>query len=623
MCGISGFLHLDTDRKASAKVIKRMTDIMTYRGPDGEGFCIKDNLAFGHRRLAIIDLNTGEQPMYSVDNTIVVVFNGEIYNYLELKRELQDLGCYFRTDSDTEIIINAYRIWGNDCQNHFNGMWAFALWDDLLKRLLISRDRIGEKPLYYAVYDNTLVFASEIKGILSYGVPKIPNLELLEIYLSLGYIPTPFTFFKDIHKLKAGHYLIASGENISVQQYWDLPEIDESDMYVNKKDVYEHFGNLLRDSVKLRMKSDVAYGAFLSGGLDSSSVVALMSEISSYPIETFTIGFNDKAYDERDLAKEVAERFYTNHHEQIVEPDTFTRSLYNIIHHYDEPFGDSSAIPTGQVSKFASSKVKMVLTGDGGDELLSGYGIYQTEKFSSYYQSIPGPVRRSIPNMMSWISKPFKNSIRYKLNWIQDIFYSANLGFEDRYLSKASFVDLPTLKLMTKGEKVYPVEDFVEDFMSKCSYRDPFYKLMYLNLKLSLPDDMLVKVDRMSMAYSLETRAPFLDHRLVEYMVRVHKNIKMNNFERKTILRQSVGKKLPLSLLKAPKRGFSVPLHQWFKDDSFKDSLRTLEKSIPYLNNKVVSSVIRKNASGEKNYGNFIWMLYVLDKTLADLQVSV
>lgn len=619
MCGIVGFLHFDTEKEVDSKVIKRMTDSISYRGPDGEGFYLYKNLALGHRRLSIIDLSTGNQPMFSNDGSLALVFNGEIYNYLELRDELKKDGYQFSTSSDSEVIITAYQKWGIDCQSKFNGMWAFALWDDNKSQLFLSRDRIGEKPLHYSVYDNTVIFGSEIKSLFEYGIPKIPNLELLEIYLSLSYIPAPFTFYKNIHKLKAGHCLVIQGNDVKEHQYWDLPEIDENNMVTDKSNVFENFENLFSDSVRLRMRSDVPYGAFLSGGLDSSSIVSLMSKISSYPIETFTIGFKEKYFDERYLASLVADKFHTNHHEYIVEPESFDNSLKNIAFHYDEPFGDSSAIPTGFVSKFAASEVKMVLTGDGGDEVLSGYSIYQGEKFASQYNKLPPWAQTGIPLLLSLISKPLKGSLRYRLNRAEEVCNSSNLSFQNRFISKAACVDLSTIKQIVRNEKVYVIEDFLADFMKNCNYKDPFYQLMFLNQKLSLPDDMLTKVDRMSMAYSLETRTPFLDFRLVEYMAHVHKDIKMNRYERKTILRNTLGRRLPKPLLIAPKKGFGPPLREWFKDNSFNKKLENL-KEIPHLNTEVIQTIIDKNKTRKKDYGNFIWMLIILNKNLLNLE---
>ena len=373
MCGIAGIFHFDPSRSVNESVLKKMTTTLSHRGPDGEGFYCKNNIGLGHRRLAIIDLTTGDQPIFNEDKSIAIIFNGEIYNYVELRDELRKLGCSFRTNSDTEVIIRAYETWGTDCQNKLNGMWAFALWDEKKNQLFISRDRIGEKPLYYSTHDNTFVFGSEIKSVLAYGCPRIPNLELTELYLTLGYVPAPYTFYKNISKLQAGHYLIVSQNSVQEKKYWDMPEIDEDNMISDKKQVYEQFENLLRDSVRIRMRSDVPYGAFLSGGLDSAGIVALMSEISKEPVRTFTIGFKEKMFDERKLAAEVAQKFKTDHHEYMIEHAAFDNALKNVMYHFDEPFGDSSALPTGQVSKIAVQKVKMVLTGDGGDEVLSGY----------------------------------------------------------------------------------------------------------------------------------------------------------------------------------------------------------------------------------------------------------
>ena len=616
MCGIAGILHFNTDRAVDSSAIRRMTDAVAHRGPDGEGFHVCKNLAFGHRRLSIIDLSTGDQPMFSDDRSIVLIFNGEIYNYVELREELRTLGHVFHTNSDTEVIIKAYQQWNVECQKKLNGMWAFALWDYTQQQLFISRDRMGEKPLHYAVVDNTFLFGSEIKSLFAYGFPKIYNLEMLEIYFALGYIPAPATFFKNIYKLRAGSYLLIKAGEVKECKYWDLPEIDEDNMLHNRDEIFEKFQAILKDSVRIQMRSDVPYGAFLSGGLDSSSVVELMSETSSFPVETFTIGFKEKSFDERHLSKLVSDRFHTNHHEQLVSPDTFDESLRHVVFYHDEPFADSSSIATSHVSRFAASKVKMVLTGDGGDEVLSGYTNYQGEKFTAQYQKLPGWVRKGLPDLFSFLSKPFNNSFRLKLNRIQNVCSSSNLDFQNRYLVKSAGISLDLVRQINTGKEIYPVEEFLNDFLQGCNYKDPFYKLMYLNLKLSLPDDMLVKIDRMSMSHSLETRAPFLDYRLVEYMVQVHKNIKMKNYERKTVLRETVGQKLPGAILKAPKKGFSVPLRFWFREGLLKEKIKDLKNISPLVNGTLVDGLIRSNADGKEDNGNMIWKLFVLNKVI-------
>lgn len=620
MCGIAGFIHFEQSRQASSETLKKMTDCIAYRGPDGEGAYLEQQLALGHRRLSIIDLSTGDQPMFSEDGKLAVVFNGEIYNYIELKAELQAAGYQFRTHSDTEVILKGWEHWGPDCQKKFNGMWAFALWDGRRKELFISRDRIGEKPVIWTEYDQTLLFGSEIKCLFAYGVPRQKDESLLEIYLTLGYIPAPLTYFRNIKKLQPGHYLHVTNGQVREIAYWTLPKHDEQAMLTDENKVYEQFEYLLTDSVKIRMRSDVPFGAFLSGGLDSSSIVALMSAQSSFPVETFTIGFNDKAYDERDLAAAVARKYRTNHHEHVVIPDLFDNSLDSIVYHYDEPFGDSSAIPTGYVSRFAASKVKMVLTGDGGDEVLSGYTVYQGEKFTARYRSVPSLIRKPGLETVRVLSRLFRGSLRYKLNRVCDVCDAAELSFLDRVISKQSWASISTVKRLLGNTKVYPVKEFLEEKMKNCHYQDPFYRMMYFNSTVSLPDDMLVKVDRMSMAHSLETRTPFLDPRLIEFMTGVHKNIKMKGYERKTVLRNTIGKQLPLSLLHAPKKGFAVPLREWFKDGSFENRLDSILNGFDQRQRAVLQEVIRDNRIGARDYGNFIWMLFALQKVNADGQ---
>lgn len=618
MCGIAGYINFDKEKVASQDILKKMTDVISHRGPDGEGFYLNKNVGLGHRRLAIIDLATGAQPMFSDDKSLSIVFNGEIYNYVELKAELKLLGHTFKTTSDTEVILHSYLEWGTDCQNKLNGCWSLALWDDNKKYLFISRDRLGEKPLHYSVWKNSFIFGSEIKCLFAYGVPAEQDFSLTELFFFLKFIPAPYTFFKDIKKLKPGHFLIVKDGNVNEYKYWDLPEIDEYNMLSNKQEIYKEFESLLDSSVEMQMRCDVPFGALLSGGLDSASIVALMSKKSKFPIETFTIGYEHSAFDETDLAQDVADMYKTNHHVYKVVSESFDDSLNRVLYHYDEPFGDSSAIPTGIVSAFARKHVKMVLTGDGGDEVLSGYPSFQGVKFSSYYKKAPGFVRRGIPNAMSVISKSASGTTRYTLNRYERLFRSANLDFVSSMVERMPTNEISSIKeLFVNTKELYRIEDYTIDFLSECTYKDDFYKLMYLSYKLFLPEDMLVKVDRMSMAHSLEARVPFLDHRLVEYTAKVDKNVKMEKFERKSILRNSIGKKkLPQSLLKASKKGFRVPLVEWFKEPSMKDTLDKLYMKDFGLNKEVIKKVITENTTGKKDNSNLIWMLIILQKTL-------
>ncbi|MBX7045895.1 MAG: asparagine synthase (glutamine-hydrolyzing) [Ignavibacteria bacterium] len=617
MCGIAGYINFDIQKSASSEIIKKMTDIIAHRGPDGEGFYVKDNLALGHRRLSIIDLSTGSQPMYNKDKSLVIVFNGEIYNYIELREELKTLGYSFVTTSDTEVIINAYEEWGTNCQLKLNGCWAFAIWDSRKNILFISRDRFGEKPLHYSVWDNTFVFGSEIKSLFAYGVPDEKDFSLVELYFFLKFIPAPYSFFKQVKKLKPGHYLIVRDGGIKEYKYWDLPEIDEHNMITDKNSVYDNFESLLKDSVKIRMRSDVPYGALLSGGLDSAAVVSLMSEISSHPVETFTIGYDYADFDERELAQAVAERYKTNHHVYEVLPESFDESLKKILFHYDEPFGDASAIPTGIVSAFARKHVKMVLSGDGGDEVLSGYPGYQGVKFSERFKKYPSFIRSGAKGSLSLASKPAKGTLRYKLNRYRRLLRTAELDFNDSMIERLPTNDASVLKSLVCDKKnLYSIKDFLNDFMNSCTYKDDFYRMMYFDFKLIFPEDMLVKVDRMSMAHSLEARIPFNDHRLVEYMAHVHKDIKMEGYTRKSILRNTVGKKLPPSLLSASKKGFRVPIVEWFKSSEFLSKFKKLYTDNSMLNAVVIKSLIDENTSGKKDNSNIIWMIVILEESI-------
>jgi asparagine synthase (glutamine-hydrolysing) len=619
MCGIAGYFHFESERRADFAVIKKMTDIIAHRGPDGDGYFVMNNIAFGHRRLSIIDLTTGDQPMYNEDKSIVLIFNGEIYNYIELREELRSLGHKFITNSDAEVIINSYTQWGTDCQTHFNGMWAFALWDDKLKRLFISRDRIGEKPLYFSCYDNTLIFGSEIKAIVAYGVPRKPRVELTELFLSLSFVPAPYTFYENIYQLKAGNYLLVNCKRIVEKPYWDLPDISEKDLTKDVKTVEEKFIHLFYDSVKIRMRSDVDFGAFLSGGLDSSCVVGAMANHTNKPIQTFTIGSDNRQFDERVLAKLVSQKFKTVHHEGLITSELFDEALNHVIKQYDDPFGDSSAIPTEQISKYASHFVKMVLTGDGGDEVLSGYTTYQGEIFAEHYQNIPSSIRKIIPGLIEITSSFFSGNLRYKLNRIVNVLESSNLPFEQRLLSKlCSTSQVNLARIITPELETISFFDFYHDVMKNCKFTDPFYKLMYFQHKVTLPGDMLAKVDRMSMAHSIETRLPFLDYRIIELLFTVHKKLKMSGLTNKAILRNTIANQiLPIELLRARKKGFSVPLREWFKEDNL------IDKTVDLINNNSgelfysqqgILKLINENSSARSDAGNFIWAFLVLRK---------
>lgn len=619
MCGIAGILNLDKSEKLSKDVLKKMADTIAYRGPDGEGFFVDTFVGLAHRRLSIIDLEGGDQPMFNTRGDISIVFNGEIYNYVELRQELKQLGHTFQSSSDTEVIIKAYEQWGFGCQEKFNGMWAFAIWDARAQHLFLSRDRLGEKPLNYMQYKNMFLFGSEIKSILAYTGAVTPNSEMNELYMFLGYVPSPNTFYTDIKKLAAGKYLVVKNGKINEHTYWDLPAIGESDLRTDAEQINAELNELLFDSVRIRMRSDVPYGAFLSGGLDSSAIVSTMSEISSFPVKTFTIGFEEKAFDERSNAKIVAEKFKTEHTEEIVDKSSLETSIQKILHHFDEPFADPAAIPTSFLAQSASKHVKMVLTGDGGDEVFAGYSNYQSELFSTKYRkNLPGFVKTGLPNLVHLLSKIVTGNSRYKLNRVKRVLDSFNMPFDERLISKFIKIAPDQMKELLNKQS-YPIEEFISSTLNDCSLKDPFYRLNYYNLKVSLPDQMLVKVDKISMANSLETRAPLLDYRIVELMYQVDKSIKMPSYKDKGVkhcLKKVMANKLPSEIVNRRKQGFEVPLREWFKDGEFENMINAGYGNTG-LNANMINSLISENNKGQFDHGTLLWRILLLQKWMS------
>ena len=625
MCGVCGVYSISGQSSIDVNALKRMNDLLSHRGPDEEGLFIDDanGIGLGHKRLSIIDLDEGQQPMSlkAGDEEFTITYNGEIYNYIELKEELEMMGYKFKTNSDTEVLLMSYLEWGEDCVSHFNGVWAFAIWRASDKSLFISRDRIGEKPLYYYLDRDRIYFASELSPLLNTNLKITPNFEVLKLYLLLCFVPAPHTFYKEIKQLEAGHNILIQGGSVTFKKYWDLPLIDESSLLKNTPKVQKEFEVLLQDSVRLRMRSDVPFGAFLSGGLDSSSIVSIMSQYSNNEVSTFSIGSEEKDFDERALARMVADQYATSHHEKVVEPEIYEDSLVKVLDHFGEPFGDSSAIMTRIVSDLASQHVKMVLTGDGGDEVLSGYTTYQGEKFASYYQKIPRLVGKSIPQIISFLSQPLSNRYRYKANRVSSVLKSSLLSFVDRLSIKTGQLSPYLINQLTdiNAKKIGWEEFYHNKFSFLPVSLNNFYRLMYWNLKVSLPDDMLRKVDRMSMACSLEARIPFLDHRLIELMVAVDKKVKMNKFQRKSILRNTTAKSLPKPLLRAKKMGFSVPMREWFKKAELLKSVRDLGDLHEHLDRTVWTRILENNQAGQLDAGNFIWSVAILKKWIERL----
>ena len=620
MCGIAGFVHFDAHKPVDTDLLRRITRVLQHRGPDGEGYWVSGNVGLGHRRLAIIDLQTGDQPMSSADGAVTIVFNGEIYNYLELREELASRGHRFRTSSDTEIILAAYREWGTTCVEHFNGMWAFALWDEHEKKLFCSRDRAGEKPFYYAVAGATFVFGSEIKALFAYGLPKSLDLEVLDAYLCFTYVPGAQTFFKGIRKLRPGHSLVVRAGTVQESAYWELKIAPSQEARTDESRILEEFESLFESSVALRMRSDVPFGAFLSGGLDSSSVVAVMSGISSSPVQTCTIGFDNPAFDERHLARLVANKFHTKHSELLVNPIDADQLLPKLALHYDEPFGDSSALPSYLVSQIASKRVKMVLTGDGGDEVLCGYTIHVGEKIATLIDRLPSRVgKRMLPACATAARRVARGGSKRKLLRLERVVHSSAMDFEDRLESKQSGFSRSERYKLIQSRAARPARDYILEAIRPVRDRDNFTKLNYWLTKVALPDDMLCKLDRASMAHALETRTPFLDHRIIELMANVSMALKLKYFQRKTVLRKTVARRLPPELLSASKRGFAVPLCEWVQRGSVDGlearAFRAADSGL--LSKQALRGILTEHKMGNRDASQAVWCLCMLAEHLS------
>jgi len=537
--------------------------VMRHRGPDDQGTFLKNGVALGIRRLAIIDVASGHQPVCNEDGTSWVVFNGEIYNFQSLRQELETRGHVFRTHSDTETIVHAYEEYGNDCVRHLRGMFAFAVWDDRERKLFIARDRTGEKPLYYTVTPKgTFVFGSELKCLLQYPeADRSISVEAVDAYLTLGYVPEPLSIFEGIFKLPAGHALTLHAGRVTVEEYWDFC-YEQAEQRMSEHEYLEQLRHLLQESVRLRMIADVPLGAFLSGGVDSSTIVGLMARVQRLPVRTFSIGFEEDKFNELHHARIVARHFGTEHHEVIVTPP-MCDIIDELAWHFDEPFADSSAIPTYLVSKLAREYVTVVLSGDGGDELFAGYDRYIVHQRRNGFSKIPRAIRA---NLLQPLSRSLPTGARGR-NFLNNI----SLDPLDRYLDSLSlFTELNKLSLYSPnfqeelGEESLP-KRAAHNYAVRATSGHFLDTLQYLDSKMYLPGDILTKVDRMSMAVSLEARAPFLDHKLIEFVTKIPANLKLCGTTTKHILKRAVQGLVPDAILHRPKHGFGVPIEEWIQ----------------------------------------------------------
>lgn len=611
MCGIAGYLSYK--QSASHSVVKAMCDQIRHRGPDDEGFHVDRGCAIGMRRLSIIDLGSGHQPISNEDNSVWVVFNGEIYNYKELRDDLSSRGHSFRTHSDTEVLVHLYEEYGTDGLSKLRGMFAFALWDAERSQLLLVRDRFGKKPLYFAALPEGLYFGSELKCIRNTGVPLDVDEDALKFYFQLSYIPEPHSPWRQVKKLPPGGWLVCdSSGHIREGHYWTLPApSDREPAGITYEQACEKVRDLFDESVRIRLMSDVPLGAFLSGGLDSSSVVASMSRQSEGPVRTFSIGFEEAAYNELPHAEMVAKFYKTEHHSILVRPDA-ANLVQRLVHHFDEPFGDSSAIPTFLVSEFAVQHVKVALSGDGGDELFAGYRSFFMVEGMRKWDKIPGPFRQ----LLSVFADALPYSA-YGKNHLRMISRPSTL---ERYLEWNTAPPFLVRQLLRKewllpADGAFLFRSLSSNFLPEGT--DPLLQAFYFEATSNLTADMLVKVDRMSMAASLEVRCPLLDHKLAEYAATLPPHWKMKNGRGKRILIDALGDRLPPALLSLPKKGFSVPLPMWFRgplrEFLYDHLLSDRFLSRGFVSKSFLQYLIDEHMSERRNNHTWLWRLLMLE----------
>src|SRR5271166_2996904 len=616
MCGIAGIVSASADRQFDYDLLRRMCQTIVHRGPDEEGLFIKSGAALGMRRLRIIDLAGGQQPIFNEDRIVWVVFNGEIYNFRELRKELEARGHRFRTNADTEVIVHLYEDLGADCVHKLRGMFAFALFDERHRRLLLARDRLGKKPLHYALSDGNLLFGSEIKAILA-AAPELSqvNSQALLQYFYFGYIPDPVTAFSAIQKLPPGHILEFEQGEARVRQYWDLPEYGTYSP-ASEEECLDQLEAKLTEAVRIRLIADVPLGALLSGGTDSSTIVALMAKASPGSVKTFSIGFQQADFNEAPYARMVAEKFATDHHELILEPnvletvDTLSRSL-------EEPFGDSSMLPTYYVSCMARKYVTVVLSGDGGDEAFGGYDRYRVHLQERSGFPIP-----------QWAGRLYRERVYPSLPQNlrgRRFSYNVSLPWRERYVDSISFLplferDIPLLSdefrdiLRTGGDPENVMYRYFDDAPAK----DPVSQMLYVDTKSYMVGDILTKVDRMSMATSLEVRVPLLDHLFVEWVTGLPVEWKLRGGQQKYILRklaERVG--VPREALYRPKQGFALPLVHWIRNE-LKDLImtvllepRTLQRG--YFNPEGVRRLLDEHFRERRDHSAGIWRLLIFE----------
>ena len=579
MCGITGYFKPSGSVILNENGIKAILATLQRRGPDANGQYCDKHVFLGHTRLSIIDLSSGAQPIYNENRTKCIVFNGEIFNFKEIKSQLVNMGHIFSTNTDTEVILHAYEEWKEACLDRFRGMFAFAIYNIRDRSLFIARDRLGIKPLFYSQIDNNIFFASEIKAILKMAdVARDIDMDALSAYFTLTYIPSPLTIFKNIRKLPPGHYMNITSEGISIKQYWDLyfnPDEDKSEKYY-----IDGIKQLLEESISLRLISDVPVGAFLSGGVDSGIVTALMATQSNSPVHTFCMGYGGNTggfLDERKYARLVAERYKTDHEEYEVLPNVES-IIDNIVEAFDEPFADSSTVPSYYLCYLTRKKVTVALSGLGGDELFGGYERYLGYKLSNYYNLLPSFFRKSIINKIVELI-PERSDGHYTINHLKRFVRSASLPEFQRYFgfislaSEVKYLSLFSDQGAFKDGRQY-CEGLLSGYFNSSNARNSLDRVFYTDIKSYLPEDILACTDRISMWHSLEARVPFLDHKLLEFCASIPNGLKIRGTQKKYILKKAYANDLPSEIFNHRKQGFIGPMAKWLQTD-LKDFVST------------------------------------------------
>lgn len=648
MCGITGIAWTAREKNISPLVLRRMTDVLSHRGPDdsggyhsdipGKSFQLNDQhtdanfqptsdsgAALGHRRLSIIDLGTGHQPLSNEDGSIWIAFNGEIYNYQELRKELIQQGHQFKTESDTEVIVHLYEEQGAACVERLRGMFAFAIWDEPRQRLFLARDRIGQKPLFYRETTDSLSFASELKSLLQLpDASRVVDPHAIDLFLAYQYVPHPWCILKGYHKLPPAHRAIYEQGKLTVERYWKPPYQNPTSNPQFPFKTPQQWSNALREtlteSVKIRMRSDVPLGAFLSGGIDSTIIAGLMQSMSDRPVHTFSIGFPVKQFDERTYAREAAKMLGTDHHEYVVEPEAL-EMLPRLAWHYDEPFADSSAIPTMYLSQVTRQEVTVSLSGDGGDELFAGYDRYRAVALSQWFDRLPSVLRKMMTASI-WQKLPASVEQKSFRRRVKRFLAGLSVPPERRYLKWVGIFDTERRHEMYSPEfreqlNAFDSDQFLLDAYQLCPDRDFVTRTTATDVLTYLPCDILTKVDIASMAHSLECRSPFLDHHVAELAAAMPLNLKMNKGRGKQILTKTFSDLLPESIQTRKKMGFGVPLNHWFRNElkpllfDVLMSQRARDRQI--FDPAAVEQLISEHLNLQWDHSARLWSLLVLE----------